>query len=65
MVVYVTILFYLSFIVIVKLDDHNKDKRAVRLLNNINTDHYQWVSSLEFSRVFSLYKVVMKGEDLP
>lgn len=55
----------LEFHIIVKLDDPDKEKRAVRLLNNINTDHYQWVNSLDFSKVFTLTKVVMRGEDLP
>ncbi len=55
----------LEFHVIAKLDDPNKTKRCVRLLSNINQEHFQWVISGDFSQRFTLHKVVIKGEDLP
>lgn len=55
----------LEFHVIDKMDDPNKFKRCVRLLTNMNADHFQWMISSDFSNQFTLHKVVIRGEDLP
>ena len=55
----------LEFHIMLKLDDPDKENRWVKLLANVNADHFQWVNSYLFSKGFSLAKVIMKGEDIP
>jgi hypothetical protein len=56
----------LTFHVMQKLDDPDKTKRMVHLLNNLSErESFQWVIPQDFSEQFRLHKVVMKGEDLP